>query len=123
MPHRPERLAEMIREELTEMIEGELADPRIGLAAITSITLPPPARVADIYIQVVGDDREQQSSLQGLLAARGYLRAELALRLQLRRVPEIRFHLDKSEQIHARLEQLLARSHKRNPVNPPEENE
>lgn len=118
MPHRPERLAEMIREELTEMIEGELGDPRIGLAAITSISLPAPVRVADIYVQVVGDEREQQRSLQGLMAARGYLRSELGVRLQLRKVPEIRFHLDRSEQIHARLEELLARSRKRNPENP-----
>jgi len=113
MPHRPERLAESIRDELTEMIEGELADPRIGLAAITEITLDPHLRVAHIFVAVAGDEVEQRRSLAGLLAARGFLRSELGARLQLRHVPELRFELDRSEQHTARLEQLLARARKR----------
>ncbi|MGH9481741.1 MAG: 30S ribosome-binding factor RbfA [Terriglobales bacterium] len=117
MPHHPERLAESIRAELTAIIEGELADPRVGLAAITEIHLPPPIRVAHVFVAVAGTDEEQERSLQGLLAARGYLRAQLGARLQLRRVPELRFELDRSEQRTARLERLLERSRKRyNPL-------
>lgn len=113
MPHRPERLAEAIRDELTEMIEGELADPRIGLAAITEIKLDPALRVAHIFVAIAGDEVEQRRSLQGLMSARSFLRAELGTRLQLRHVPELRFEVDRSEQHTARLEQLLARSRKR----------
>lgn len=111
--HRPERLAETIRDELTEMIEGELADPRIGLASIAEVHLTAPIRVAHIFVRVAGSEAEQQASLRGLMAARGFLKAELGSRLQLRKVPELRFELDRSEERQARLDQLLARSRKR----------
>ena len=129
MPHRPERLAEMIRAELTEMIEGELADPRIGLAAVTEVKLAPEMRVAHVFVSVTGDDAEQERSLTGLIAARNFLKGELGARLQLRRVPELRFELDKSETHAARLEQLLTRARKRQTASrrhalplPPKEN-
>lgn len=113
MSRRPERVAEMIREEITELIEGELADPRIGLAAVTEVNLAPEMRVAHIFVTVAGSEAEQQRSLEGLIAARGYLKAEVASRLQLRKMPELRFELDKSEERQARLDQLLARSKRR----------
>jgi ribosome-binding factor A len=113
MPHRPERLAESIRDELTELIEGELADPRIGLAAITEVHLDPHARLAHIFVAVAGDEQEQLRSLAGLLAARGFLRAQLVSRLQLRHSPELRFELDRSEQSQARIDELLGRARKR----------
>lgn len=119
MPHRPERLAESIRDELTEMIEGELADPRIGLAVVTEVKMAPEMRVAHIFVQVSGDAREQERGLDGLMAARSFLKAELGHRLRLRRVPELRFELDRSEERQARLDQLLTRSRKRHPEPPP----
>lgn len=111
--HRPERLAESIRDELTEMIEGELADPRIGLASIAEVHVTAPIRVAHVFVRVAGSEADQQATLQGLIAARGFLKAELGTRLQLRKVPELRFELDRSEERQARLDQLLARSRKR----------
>ncbi|MGH9468415.1 MAG: 30S ribosome-binding factor RbfA [Terriglobales bacterium] len=113
MPHRPERLAETIRDELTELIEGELADPRVGLATVSEVSLEPPLRMARIYVAVAGDEEEQLRTLEGLLAARSFLRAELGHRLHLRRVPELRFELDRSREYSARLEELLQRSRKR----------
>lgn len=112
MPHRPERLAEMIRDELTELIEGELADPRIGLATVSEVKLEPPMRLARIYFAVSGNEEEQVRTMEGLLAARGFLRAELGHRLQLRRVPELRFELDRSREHTERLDQLLQRARK-----------
>lgn len=113
MPHRPERVAESIRDELTEMIEGEMSDPRIGLAAITEIHLDPHLRVAHIFVSVTGSEHEQQESLNGLMAARPLFRRELATRMQLRRIPELRFELDRSETTTARIEELLNRSRRR----------
>ncbi|TAN21765.1 MAG: 30S ribosome-binding factor RbfA [Acidobacteria bacterium] len=112
MPHRPERLAEMIRDELTELIEGELADPRIGLATVSEVKLEPPMRLARIYFAVSGNEEEQVRTMEGLLAARGFLRVELGHRLQLRRVPELRFELDRSKEHTQRLDQLLQRARK-----------
>lgn len=111
--HRPERLAEMIREELGELIEGELGDPRVGLAQVTEVKMAPEMRVAHVFVAVMGGSQEQQASLAGLMAARGYLRAELARRLGIRQVPELRFEIDRSEELNARLEALLRRAARR----------
>lgn len=113
--HRAERLAEMIRDELTELIGGELGDPRIGLAQVTEVKLPPDLRVAHVYVAVTGAREDQRLSLQALLAARGFLRTELARRLQIRQVPELRFDLDRQEELGRRLDQLLGRAARRAP--------
>ncbi len=102
----------MIRDELTELIEGELADPRIGLATVSEVKLEPPMRLARIYFAVSGNEEEQVRTMEGLLAARGFLRVELGHRLQLRRVPELRFELDRSKEHTQRLDQLLQRARK-----------
>lgn len=111
--HRPERLAEILREELMDLIAGELRDPRVGLAQVTEVKLAPDLHVAHVFVSVLGDRREELATLQGLIAARGYLRAALAPRLHLRQVPELRFELDRSDEYSARLNLLLQRDRKR----------
>jgi len=113
MPHRPERLAELIREEITDLIAGELSDPRVGLAQVTEVKMAPEMRVAHVFFSVMGGSQEEQRTLQGLMAARGFLRAELTRRLQIRHVPELRFEIDRSEELSSRLDQLLQRSSRR----------
>lgn len=113
MPHRPERMAELIREELTDLIGGELSDPRIGLAQVTEVRIAPEMRVAQVYFSVMGGAEEERRTLQGLMAARGFLRSELVRRLQVRQVPELRFEVDRSERLGARLDELLKRSARR----------
>ena len=115
MTHRPERLAEMIREELMDIIAGELRDPRVGLAQVTEVKLAPDLHLAHVYVSVMGNNEEAQQTLKGLIAARGYLRAQLAPRLHLRQVPELRIELDRSEEYAARLDMLLKRDRKRHP--------
>jgi ribosome-binding factor A len=90
-----ERLGEALREEIETIVEGELGDPRIGL------------------VNVDGDDEEARLSLEGLTAAVGFIRHEVAERLHLRHPPELFFQLDRSEQQQARIDELLERT-KRN---------
>ncbi len=111
--HRPERMSEMIREELTDLISGELRDPRVGLAQVTEVKMAPDMRVAHVFFSVMGDQQDEQNTLKGLMAAKGYLRTELASRLQTRQVPELRFELDRSEELTKRLDTLLTRAQKR----------
>ncbi len=113
MLHRSERLAEAMREELCDIISGELQDPRVGLAIITEVKLPPDLRIAQVFVSVAGDETEQHASLQGLMAAKGFIRSQLAVRLQLRRLPDLRFELDRSRELGQRLDTLLTRSAKR----------
>jgi ribosome-binding factor A len=112
--HHRGRLGEALREEIETLVEGELADPRIGLVNVTGVHLAEDGRTAQVLLDVDGDDDEAERSMQGLDAAKAYIRHELADRLRLRRAPELFFRLDRSEREQARVEQLLERGKKRN---------
>jgi ribosome-binding factor A len=107
------RVGEALREEIETLVEGELADPRIGLVSVTAVHLADDGRSAEVWVNVEGDDTEADQSLGGLEAAREYIRHELVERLRIRRAPELYFRLDRAEQDKARVEELLERSKKR----------
>jgi ribosome-binding factor A len=109
---RQARLQDQIREEVTEMIELELKDPRIGFATVTQVELRPDLRSAYIRVSVEGGKEAQEETLEGLQSATGYLRHELSLRLQLGRVPELIFILDHSAEDIDRIESLLKHTNK-----------
>jgi ribosome-binding factor A len=108
-----ERLGEALREELETIIEGELADPRIGLVNVSSVELASDSRSALVLVVVEGDDDEAERTLQGLVGAVGFIRHELVERLHLRRPPELLFQLDRSHKYQARIDELLHRDKKR----------
>lgn len=108
-----ERTGEALREEIETILEGELGDPRIGLVNVSSVVLAADGKSARIFVNVEGDDEEAERSLQGLAAATGFIRREVAERLHLRRPPELLFQLDRSEQYGARIDELLGRTKKR----------
>jgi ribosome-binding factor A len=107
------RLGEALREEIETIVEGELGDPRIGLVSVTSVVLAEDSRSAQVYVTLDGDDEEAQRSLEGLKAAVGYIRREVAENLHLRRPPELYFHLDRSDQYGARIDELLGRTRRK----------
>jgi ribosome-binding factor A len=107
-----ERLGEALREEIDTIVEGELADPRIGLATVTAVEMAGDGRSARVLVSVVGDDEECQRSMEGLVAASAFIRHEVADRLHLRRAPELLFILDRSDKFNARVDQLLRRTKK-----------
>jgi len=108
-----ERLSEALREEIETIVEGELSDPRIGLVNVSEVHLAADSRSARVMVVVSGDDEETLETMEGLQAANGYVRRELAERLHLRRAPELLFVLDRSQQNEARIEELLNRTKKR----------
>jgi ribosome-binding factor A len=107
------RLGEALREEIETLVEGELADPRIGLVSVSGVLMAEDGRSAQVLVDVDGDDDEAERSLEGLQAARQYIRHELVERLRLRRAPELFFRLDRAEREKARVEELLQRAKKR----------
>ena len=108
-----ERLGEALREEIETIVEGELGDPRIGLVNVSSVELAEDSRSARIMVVVEGDEAEAERTMEGLSAAVGYIRREIAERLHLRRAPELVFQLDRSERYHARVDELLKRTRKK----------
>jgi ribosome-binding factor A len=108
-----ERLAEALREELETLVEGELADPRIGLVNVSEVDISSDSRSARVMVVVEGDDAEAEQTMQGLTAAVGFIRHELAERLGLRRAPELFFQLDRSQAFTRRIDELLGRARKK----------
>jgi ribosome-binding factor A len=107
------RIGETLKEEIGVIIEGELGDPRIALCTVTEIALAPDGKSARVYIEVAGDEREQEQTIKAINAAKGYIKRELLVQLGVRHVPELNFLLDKSQEYGSRIDDLLGRIKKR----------
>jgi ribosome-binding factor A len=88
------------------------------LASVSAVLMAQDARSARIMVTVAGDDAEAERTLEGLTAAKNYIRHELAERLRLRRPPELYFQIDRADQLESRVDELLAREKKRKRKNP-----
>lgn len=106
--HRHERVGEEIAHEINSMLAGELKDPRLEGSIIASeVRVQPDMKHARVFISVKGTSEEQADAIKALEHAAGFIRHELVERLQLRRLPELHFALDLSEERVERIEQLL----------------
>jgi len=106
--HRHERVGEEIAHEINAMLAGELKDPRLEGSVIASeVRVQPDMKHARVFISVKGTSEEQADAIKALEHASGFIRHELVERLQLRRLPELHFALDLSEERVERIEQLL----------------
>jgi ribosome-binding factor A len=104
---RAERLGHQIRIELAELIAREVKDPRIGFATVTRVELTADLHHARVFVSVLGSPEEQESSIEGLSSAGGFLRHEIGRRLALRRAPELVFILDRGAEAGEKIEMLL----------------
>jgi ribosome-binding factor A len=106
------RVSEAVREELSELIGFETADPRLLSVEVGDVHVSPDGKYASIKVVIRGDEREQRQSMAALEHAAGFLRHELAARLSLRQVPELHFSLDRNPDVESRIEFLLKRAKK-----------
>jgi ribosome-binding factor A len=104
---RPERLGEEIREEVARIV-AQLKDPRIGFVTVTRVSLTADLRVARIFVGILGDQSQQQKSLEGLRQAAGFVRRELGKRIRARYTPEVLFEYDEGLEATDRVARLLA---------------
>lgn len=105
---RAQRIADRIREELSEMIVFQVADPRLSGISVTDVRVDRELAFADIYISAVEGSERSKEILSGLEHAKGYLRSELAGRMDLRTFPRLRFHWDPTFENAERIESLIA---------------
>ena len=85
---RIERIEEQLRIELSEIIEREIQDPRVGLTTVTAVRVSPDMRHARVFVSVLGSADERKKALQGLSSAASFVRRSLSQRLHhLRRIP------------------------------------
>src|SRR5262252_94898 len=104
---RPERLGEQIREEVSQIILGELNDPRIGFVTVTDVEVSSDLRNARVYVGILGSDEDVARSLAALKAASGFIRWHLGRALNLRHLPELHFAHDKTARTATRIEEIL----------------
>lgn len=106
--YRIARISEEIKRELSQMIRDEIKDPRIkGLISITRADVTNDLRYAKIFVSVLSNDEERSHTLNGLEKASGYMRSELARRLQLRYTPELIFKLDDSIAYGSKINEII----------------
>ena len=122
--HHQDRVAEMMRLEIITMIEGELHDKRIHPCYVSEVALNPGGKSARVYVAVdsaVPDiEKAEKETVEGLEAAKGYIRYELTERMAVRNVPDLSFLADRSGRFQARIVELMDRARKRQKT-PPEQ--
>lgn len=114
MDHRTERIAEALREELAELIEYELSDPRASGIVVTDVQISPDKHYAHVRVGF-SPGTDSKEALQALDHARSFLRRQLGQRLQMYRIPDLRFEPDVEGNLAERMEYLLKRMRKGRP--------
>jgi ribosome-binding factor A len=108
MSRRLPRLNEQLKRELSELIRTAVRDPRVGLVTITGVDTARDLGSAKVYVRVVGGGEELTATIEGLEAAAPFLRGALGRILSIRRIPELRFRVDRSYEHARRIEEVLA---------------
>ena len=107
---RPERVGQMLRREIADVLEHRMRDPRLGpWVNVTDVTVTRDLSVARVFVSVLTQDTKKSEALALLKKAAPYIRRQIAPRLDLREVPELRFALDESLDHGARVNELLHR--------------
>ena len=104
---RPERVADIIREEISQIVGYELEDPRLTMVTVTDVRLSDNRRDAQVFVTIAGNEAEHQLALTALRKAAPYVRKQLSLSLNLARTPEIHFVRDTVEEHGQRVDRLL----------------
>jgi ribosome-binding factor A len=108
---RAKRVADRIHEELAEIVQREVSDPRLVGITVTSVEVDRELAYATIYVTSFLSDNPQEEVLAGLESAQGFLRRHLARRIQVRSFPQLRFRWDDSQIQAERIDELLNQIH------------
>jgi ribosome-binding factor A len=103
---RSQRVSDLIREEVAEIIMYKLKDPRIGFVTVTGVDLTDDIKIAVVYVSVLKKE-ERETTLEILNSAKSFIRSELSRRLRMKIIPSISFKLDASIEYGNKIDQLL----------------
>ena len=107
MTRRTDRMSDLLRAELSELILRETRDPRIKLVSVTGVEVTSDMRRAIVRVSALGDDTQREEAVEALRHARGFLRTELSRRLRTRVTPELVFELDRGAEHSQKISDLL----------------
>lgn len=110
MARRIDRVNELLRQEISQLLAREIKDPRLnGIISITGVSAAGDLRSARVYISVMGQEQAKREALDGIRSAAAFLRRELRDRITLRHTPHLTFHLDDSIEEGDRVLRLMDR--------------
>ena len=118
-PIRARRIADRIRQELSEMLIYEVTDPRLAGVSVTDVTVDRELAFAKIYVSALEGSERKQDILDGLEHAAGFFRYQLSQRIELRSFPQLRFKWDATAERAERIEELFASLEKEKRERPP----
>jgi len=118
---RPEQLEDHVHFLLSTLIQRELRDPDLGFLTLTAVRLTGDRSIAKVYYTVLGEDDQKEKTRKALGRAAGFLRSKLAQRLDMRRVPELRFFPDEALEVGNHMEELFAKIKEEEAQRPPED--
>lgn len=104
---RTQRVAQLLKEEIAQLLQREVKDARIGLVTVTDVRVTRDLKYADVYVYLPDEDRRAKA-LEGLTSAAGFMRSRLGRELRIRRMPELRFLMDRTQDHAARIHELLS---------------
>lgn len=103
---RSQRVSDLLREEISDIIIYKLKDPRIGFVTVTGVDVTDDIKIARVYVSILKDE-DRQLTLQILNAAKSFIRSHLSKRLRMKFIPTIEFRLDTSIEYGNRIDNLL----------------
>lgn len=104
---RQKKLADQIKKIVSEVVDRKLKDPRKGFVTITHVRLSGDLQIAFVYFTVLGDEEQEQESLEVLKRSSNFIRGEIGAKIKARFVPELRFFVDDAMKHARRIEELL----------------
>ena len=104
---RAERIADQIKDQVSQLLSFEVKDPAVGLLTVTHVKMTSDMGLAHVYYTLVGDDVERRKTARALDRATPFVRRRLAEDMNMRRAPEVRFHYDDDLERQERVETLL----------------
>jgi ribosome-binding factor A len=108
MTYRVERLNSFLRQEISDLIQRYVKDPRLGnFVSVTAVEISRDMRYAKVFISRYGSDLEKADTLKALESASGYIRHELGERMKTRRIPELSFRLDNTMEKAAKVLKII----------------
>jgi ribosome-binding factor A len=111
LSRRTDRVDDLIRAELSQLILRELSDPRVRLASVSAVHVTPDLRKARVSVSVMGEETAREAAVAALQHASGFLRRQLGARLRLRVTPELTFTLDRGAEHSVHMASLLETLH------------
>ena len=104
---RAERIADQIKDQVSQLLSFEVKDPAVGLLTVTHVKMTSDMGLAHVYYTLVGDDAERRKTARALDRATPFVRRRLAEDMNMRRAPEVKFHYDENIERQERVESLL----------------